>query len=244
MIFAPLKLADPDRYLAAQKSPAQTRKMLMVLYGFNLEIARAPWASAEAMIAEMRLQWWLDAVADIFEGRPLRGHELLAPLAEVIKQRSLPRGIIEQMITARRFDIYHDAHVDDAAFVDYINATSTGLIDLAARVLQASEAERLTACKTGFAIGLANLLRATPRLIARKRTPLPQNISGHIDTALAGLDHHFSKAVFPAVLPGWRARATLQSAQKHPDRIATGLLEESPAWRRYSFAKSRVRRRL
>ncbi len=242
--FDTLKQADPDRFLAASKSPLAVREKLMVLYRFNLEIARAPWASSEPMIAEMRLQWWLDAVADIYGDRPLRGHELLAPLANAINQHGLPRTIIDKMITARRFDIYNDEHANNTEFVAYINATTTGLIDLVSRVLDVSNAERLDACKAGFGIGLANLLRAAPELMSRGRKPLPSDISKHIEVALNGLDQKFGKAVFPAVLSGWRARATLKTAQKFPDRIPTGLLGESPAWRRFSFEKARFLRRI
>ncbi|NOX39165.1 MAG: squalene/phytoene synthase family protein, partial [Alphaproteobacteria bacterium] len=61
---------DPDRFMSAMTAPPHLRGRLMVLYAFNLEIARAAWVTSEPMIAEMRLQWWLDMVTEIREGRP------------------------------------------------------------------------------------------------------------------------------------------------------------------------------
>ena len=53
---------DPDRFLAVMAAPVTVRARLLPLYAFNLEVARAPWVTDEALIAEMRLQWWRDVV--------------------------------------------------------------------------------------------------------------------------------------------------------------------------------------
>ena len=57
-----LQRGDPDRYLSVLAAPLWARELLLPLYACNLEIARAPWASKEPMIAEMRLQWWRDKI--------------------------------------------------------------------------------------------------------------------------------------------------------------------------------------
>jgi phytoene/squalene synthetase len=63
-----LRRGDPDRFLAAMAAPPAARRVLLPLYAFNLEVARAPQVTAEPMIAEMRLQWWRDALAEIAAG--------------------------------------------------------------------------------------------------------------------------------------------------------------------------------
>ena len=55
---------DPDRFAAVMAAPVAARTRLWPLYAFNLEVARAPWVTKEPMIAEMRLQWWRDVVAE------------------------------------------------------------------------------------------------------------------------------------------------------------------------------------
>ena len=48
-----VRAGDPDRYLSAMTAPVASRARLLVLYAFNLEVARAPWVTKEEMIAEM-----------------------------------------------------------------------------------------------------------------------------------------------------------------------------------------------
>ncbi|MDO7568214.1 MAG: squalene/phytoene synthase family protein, partial [Paracoccaceae bacterium] len=53
---------DPDRFAATMATALPARAPLLVLYAFNIEVARAPWASKESLISHMRLQWWRDLV--------------------------------------------------------------------------------------------------------------------------------------------------------------------------------------
>ncbi|MFD2815021.1 squalene/phytoene synthase family protein [Paracoccus aerius] len=61
---------DPDRFGAALVANPQDRPALITLYALNLEIARAPFQSGEPLLAEMRLQWWVDRLAEMGTGRP------------------------------------------------------------------------------------------------------------------------------------------------------------------------------
>ena len=61
---------DPERFMAAMAAPVEARRVLFPLYAFNVEVARAPWVTEEPMIAEMRLQWWRDALEEIAHGEP------------------------------------------------------------------------------------------------------------------------------------------------------------------------------
>ncbi|MCB1311397.1 MAG: squalene/phytoene synthase family protein, partial [Sedimentitalea sp.] len=53
---------DLERFMATMAAPVAARRVLFPLYAFNLEVARAPWVTQEPVIAEMRLQWWRDAL--------------------------------------------------------------------------------------------------------------------------------------------------------------------------------------
>ncbi|WP_444430990.1 squalene/phytoene synthase family protein [Rhodobacter capsulatus] len=67
-----LAAGDPDRFAAVMACPAPDRAALFALYAANLAIAQAPWASAEPLVAEMRLQWWIDALGALADqGRPV-----------------------------------------------------------------------------------------------------------------------------------------------------------------------------
>ncbi len=167
-----LQEGDPERYLGAMLAPEGARAGLLGLYAFNLEIARAPWASAEEMIAEMRLQWWADALEDLFAGTP-RPHPVMEPLAQALAAHDLPRPLLQEMVQARRFDIYRDSHPDRAAFDRYIMQTSGHVTELAARILGAKGAALPVVRDFAYGAGVANLLRALPELYARGRHPVP-----------------------------------------------------------------------
>ena len=91
-------------------APPAARPGLMALYAFNLEIARAPWVASEPGLAAIRLRWWHDAVAEIYDGQAARRHEVVEPLAEAIRAGDLPRRLFEEMIAARLADAEAGAH--------------------------------------------------------------------------------------------------------------------------------------
>ena len=75
---------DPDRFRTVMAAPVTARSVLFPLYAFNVEVARAPWVTQEAMIAEMRLQWWRDALEEIATDAEVRKHEVTTPLGSVL----------------------------------------------------------------------------------------------------------------------------------------------------------------
>jgi len=230
-----VKSGDPDRYLSARSAPVEGRMALMAIYAVNLEIARAPWASQEPLVAQMRLRWWGDEIAKIYRGEVVDSHEILPALREVIFDHNLPQTLFDALIDARMNDVYTAPPESRAAFDRYINATSGSVMELAARALGAPESAMPVVADFAYGAGVANLMRATPALIARGRAPVPEDVATITADALSRLRAAranrtaIPKAATPALLAGWRASATLIEAQKRPEGITAGLLEESPA---------------
>src|SRR6056297_157483 len=77
---------DRDRFAAAMAAPVDARKVLFPIYAFNIEVSRAPWVTQEPMIAEMRLQWWTDALDEIASSGLVRRHEVVTSLAHVLDE--------------------------------------------------------------------------------------------------------------------------------------------------------------
>ncbi|EBA17873.1 hypothetical protein RSK20926_19082 [Roseobacter sp. SK209-2-6] len=232
---------DPDRFLATMAAPVEARPLLFALYAFNLEMSRAPWASQESMIAEMRLQWWRDTGAEIAQGGPVRRHHIATPLA-----RRLDPSLatcIDAMAEARRWDIYRDPFEDAADLDRYIDATSGNLMWMAAAAL--GEADESTVRSFAYGAGLAGWFRAIPELVAQKRVPLLDGTSEGVRTlAKKGLSkikaahRHRGKVSRPAsaaMLPGWQAQAILKQVVENPDRVAEGALGTSEFRRRSSL---------
>ena len=237
---------DPDRFLSAMTAAPEDRGALMAIYAFNLEVARAPWVTKEEIIAEMRLQWWVDAIEEIFDGREPRSHEVVTPLAQVIRERGLSKAPFAKLVQARRFDIYRDAHEDRAAFDDYVDATASGLMWLAADALGAGAEQEAGVRRIGFASGLASLLAAAPALTAAGKHPLPNSGAEEgAGLAMRGLDllddsqkfHRDNKRLRPATLAAWRSRQVLQRAVRNPQSVLEGDVQMSEAGRKLLFMK-------
>ncbi len=224
---------DPDRFLATMAARPEARDVLFPLYAFNIEVARAPWVTQEAMIGEMRLQWWRDALEEIGAGRQVRRHEVATPLAAWLD----PEGavVLDTVVAARRWDLYREPFEDEAAFAHHIDATSGGLFWVAARALGA--ARESVVRDFAFGVGVANWLRAIPELEARGCFPLvdgrPEAVTALAAEALGRLRSAraqrgaVSRAAGQALLAGWQAESVLRRAVQAPGRVAEGALEGS-----------------
>jgi 15-cis-phytoene synthase len=233
--------ADPNRFMAAMAAPVAARHMLFPLYALNVEIARAPWVTEESMIAEMRLQWWRDAVTEITNGGVVRRHQVVTPLAGFLKPDVA--ALLDEMIAVRRWDIYRDPFEDMAHFQRYIDQSSGTLMWVAARTL--GVADEQTVRDFGFATGVANWFQAIPELVERKRIPLldgtPEGVRVLAQMALSRLRDaqrsraKVSKEARPALLAGWQAKAVLKQVIRDPNRVADGALGQSEAAKRTSL---------
>lgn len=150
---------DPDRFGAVLVAPPRTRAGLITLYALNLEIARAPFQSAEPMLAEMRLQWWVDRLTEMGAGTPPPLHDVLTPLWQ---EWGTTAGDLAGLAEARRRDAAREAFGSPAEVVDYIDASAGGLMWAAARHLGADARDVVAAQARGA--GIAAWLRALPQL--------------------------------------------------------------------------------
>lgn len=176
---------DRDRYLTALFAAAQARDNLMALYAFNLEVAKTREVVREPMMGLMRLQWWRDAIADIYAGNERR-HQVVQPLAAAIRRRGLDRAPFDHLIDAREGDMGEPPPADLRALVAYVDATAGGLGLLAAQTLGgAGERAAQAARAVWMAWALAGLLRAVPFHAHHRRVQLPQDL-----LAQHGLDLH------------------------------------------------------
>ncbi|MTH77513.1 squalene/phytoene synthase family protein [Paracoccus aestuariivivens] len=155
-----LREQDPDRFGICLLAPVEARPKLLTLYALNLELARAPLASNEPLIAEMRLQWWIERLEDIGEGKE-QTHELLTPLAQAWGTRAVAFAAIAE---PRRRDTAREPHDGADGVQAYIRATSVPLAQFAAEALDAPLAAMPAIAAQAEGVGLANWLLALPAL--------------------------------------------------------------------------------
>lgn len=156
-----LRRQDPDRFGAVLAAAPEHRPALLTLYALNLEIARAPFQSAEPMLAEMRLQWWADRLAEMGRGTAPPLHDVLTPLWEAWGDGA---GDLLPLAEARRRDSAREPLANVEAVVAYVDASAGALMWLAARRLGAPMPARGTVADHALGAGLAAWLRALPQL--------------------------------------------------------------------------------
>lgn len=224
---------DPDRCLAVMSSPLKQREKLFILLAFNLEIARTPWVSAEPMIAQMRLQWWLDTLDDIYKGAPPRAHEVAQPLTTLINATNPPQALFCDLIQARFWDIQAQPHKDFNAMQDYIKYTSGYMMGLCAAVLGADAQDMDAIIDYGTAVGWAHYLLAVPALLNAQKQPLiDMPLDALARKALRKMGQaraRIGKTVpyIGALRLGYLARPVLKRAIAHPERVLNGNLRPS-----------------
>lgn len=179
---------DPERYATVLFAPAPRREGLFALYAFNLEVAKTAEVVSETMLGHIRLQWWREAIAEIYEKEP-RQHAVIQPLAAAVRQHGLTRSHFDRLIDAREADLEPEAPASLADLEAYAEATSGLLLCAAVEILcEAGDDEtRMAAARAARSIGMAwalvGLVRAVPFHAEHKRLYLPTE-----QVAATGLD--------------------------------------------------------
>ena len=212
---------DPDRWLASLFAPDAARPDLNALLAFNGELARTREQVSQAMLGEIRLQWWRDAIEGIYAGNP-RAHPVVRTLAQAVARHDLARPLFDRLIDARTDDLYETPPVNLAALEAYADGTSAQLNRLLLAALGVRD-ERVIAAgdAIGMAWSLTGLVRAAAAHAALHRIHLPADWMAEAGT---DRDRFFltpSAAESCAVLRriGARAQHHLEAARKLAPRM-------------------------
>jgi 15-cis-phytoene synthase len=205
-----VRRADPDRYFASLFAPAEKRPLLFALYAFNHEIAHAVEIAREPMMAEIRLQWWREAVDEARVGRP-RAQPAAMGLGELLARVPACSAALQSLIDARAVEISVAPFADLAALSSHAEATSGALMRIAAHLLDPDAVVDELAREAGIAYGLAGILRAVPFQAARGKSFLPTDqpnfeaVSAVASAARSHLERvrriSIPRGVVPAILP-------------------------------------------
>ncbi|MEE2759876.1 MAG: squalene/phytoene synthase family protein [Pseudomonadota bacterium] len=180
---------DWERFICALFAPNERRQALFAILAFNAELARTRSVVSEPLLGEVRLQWWRDALATIYDdtGVVPVGSPLLADLASAIRRYHLPRQVLDAMIDARSADLEMAPHADLDALLAYASATSGGVTELTLYALGAYAGEgegdvepyatiRRAGARVGTAWSLIGLIRASEFMAAEGHTFLPRQL--------------------------------------------------------------------
>lgn len=191
------RAGDPDRYLAALYAPEPARGVMIALAAFSADLDRIVSAVREPLLAEIRLQWWRDALSSAQRG-DATGHPIADRLAPHLASNLLPPGLLQGMIDAAPRPDLAALAADPQALNAHLNKSAGAAFGLAARALGATHSDPLdAACRNAAAsYGLAQALvmaqTAPPALIAAASQALPAALSAV---------HRLDSAYLPAFLP-------------------------------------------
>ena len=124
-----VRRVDPDRWLASRFIvDPKARTDVIALYAFNYELARVAGGVSTALMGEIRLTWWREAMEEIAAGQPPRRH----PTVEALAAAGYPFGALAEMAQARMADLEAAPFETEAEVLAYVDATAGAVTMLAA----------------------------------------------------------------------------------------------------------------
>lgn len=193
---------DPDRFLLSLFAPPEKREALWALYAFNYEIAKTREVVTETKLGLIRLQWWKDAIVDIYNGKMPPSNDVLESLCLAIREHDLPQNFFDELMYAREFDLEDRLPANLDGMIKYAEFTSVPLLKLGLKI-SGADAEDANIKNVAAVYSLTGLLRAVPIHARQRRCYLPEDFLNKVgvskDDLYAGRDVQKLKPVTKAV---------------------------------------------
>jgi len=212
---------DPDRYLVSLMMPRRARAALWVLYALNFEIAKTREIVTDTTIGLIRLQWWRDAIGEIYEAKEPRAHEVVTPLAKIIAQYDLPKEPFEALIYAREFDLEGVAPATVEGLLNYCEYVNNPLNTLCLKVLGYNDNKRIVNQVSRY-YGLIGAIRAVPYMLKYGQVLLPQDLmAAQGITAQKIIDFNKKAEIIEVIKELLGQVQTLQNQFRNDDMLIT-----------------------
>ncbi len=93
-----VRRVDEDRWISSRFAPPPQRRALTALYALAYELVRVQDVVSEETLGLIRFQWWREAITELEEGRPARGHDVCLALAEEVAAGRLKTGALQKLV--------------------------------------------------------------------------------------------------------------------------------------------------
>jgi len=168
------KTYAPDAYITALLAPPAHQPALLAIAAFLGDVERITTALSEPAVAEIRLQWWRDALTNA-DTSPVTGHPGADALIAAVQDNRLPFDEFDALLDARALDLYADPLPDEAALHAYLNKTDGAAFRLMARGLgNPFPKQSALIATTTLAYGLTRAITRMPLFLSRGRAPFPE----------------------------------------------------------------------
>ncbi|MDP6406276.1 MAG: squalene/phytoene synthase family protein [Alphaproteobacteria bacterium] len=222
-----LRRRDYERFLCGHLAPTALRAGFHTVLAFNLELVAVSQRLQEALLGEIRLQWWRDCLASFANGRPPAGHPLAAALAGLVAECRLSPERLSALIEGRAADLDPEPPADMAALLEHADATAGNLNLLLLEVL-GCKGDLTTGLAMAQAWALLGTVRNVPFDAAQGRLKLPRSLL--MDAGIGGAQvqasdgHRLAPVAKALCVEAQRCLAKARSQQPRASRSALPVL--------------------
>lgn len=255
-IIQTARTGHPELYTAALLAPRDRKKDLITLAAFVAEIERIGAEVSEPHLAEIRLQWWRDAI-EATDPQTRFGHAVLDEMRGVLQRNGILPDALEEFFDAYAESYYPQPPQDIDDFRARLQAMFTTPFELTRMILdlpatpQGRDALRLG----GESYGAMRLAIALPIHLIRGRTVIPEqeidssgesparqmcswlvHVSRNALSELAQMPQGNLREFLPAMLPVAVVEPHLNVLQRNdhePDRDIAEIAPLTRLWRMY-----------
>ena len=227
-----VKSGDEDRYLSALFAPEPQRHYLLVLYAFNLEVAKTREMVREPMLGEIRLQWWREALEEIEQGTP-RAHAVVEALADLVDSTKITPIALMPLIDARAKDLEECPFAAREDLFDYVDGTAGCLAGLALQIVApdlSEQSQRQVSQAAGRAWALTGLARSIAYRASQGQVFLPLDMMSdhklaHGDVLAGRMSEGLQSCLEDLMVEAEKNLKTLQTLVKSlPDHALPAIL--------------------
>jgi phytoene/squalene synthetase len=214
-----LQQFDSERYIS-YKVFLPKNKFLEIesLLLLNLEIARIKNKVTEPMIGLIRLAWWKEAIAEIFNNSlPPKDHKIIQDIKTLNLKKKLSQEDIISMISAREMDMEDFPFLDENALKEYLFSTSYLLNKICFEYLfEPDEAINEIIKSISLAWGYVSILKASSKNFSRGRSVIPKTLLSKYDINISeyGLKIFLDKFKKPCEEIIFEAKKLLENASQ------------------------------
>ena len=172
-----IRSSDPDRFRISMFEPSGLRSHIWAILAFNQEIAKTREVVTETQIGHIRLQWWRERIAELYQKQygPWQNNKILKDLYEAIHNFNLTKDHFDKLIYAREFDLEDVPPADMNGLINYADYTTAPLIKLITEIEEKEvDSEYIRNLSIGYA--LTGILRALPVFLSQSRVMLPEEL--------------------------------------------------------------------
>jgi phytoene synthase len=165
-----LQQLDYERYLACLFADKADQAPLIALHSLNAELGRIRESVSEAMLGQIRLTWWREAIEGLAQGQ-VRAHPVIEALAPALETGRFSGPHLVDMVEARIGDLYEDGPANQSDLKDYAARTGGTVMQQALNGFE--NADKAEARRIGLAMTQGGVVRSIAFHAAMRRVHLP-----------------------------------------------------------------------